>query len=157
MRLEPKQSGWVGKHRPWVRPRESLSLEQLEKDLGVPPPQVRVGFAFRRCVAEVAPTFDHLLRRAAADPELQPAPADQVRRARVLDHVERILVPHVDDGRSDLDAGRSGTDGREQREWRRELLGKMMDAEVRAVRAKFLRRYRQLDRLLENILRRTRR
>src|SRR3954471_9926670 len=111
MRLEPKQSGRVGKDRPRIRPGESFSFQKLEKDLGVTPTEVRVGSAFRRRVAEVTPPFDDLLRGAAADPELQPTVADQVGRARVLEHIERILVPHVDDGRSDLDAARSRADG----------------------------------------------
>ena len=61
MWLEPKQSGRVGKHRPWIRSRESLSLQQLEKNLGVLPAQVRVGSAFWWRVAEVTPPFDDLL------------------------------------------------------------------------------------------------
>lgn len=65
-------------------------------------------------VAEVTPTFDDLLWRAAADSELEPAVADQIGRARVLDHVERILVAHVDDARSDLDAARPRTDRRKK-------------------------------------------
>ena len=153
MRLEPKQSGRVGKHGPWIRPGESFSFQKLEKDLGVTPTHFRVGSAFRRRVAEVTPPFDDLLRGAAADPELQPAVADQVGRARVFDHVERILVPHVDDGRSDLDPPGSGADRREKREGRRELLGKVMNAKVCAVRTKFLRRHSQLNRLLQNITR----
>src|SRR3954466_11942780 len=76
MRLEPKQAGRVGKHRPWIRSRESLSFQKVEKNLGVLPTQVRVGAAFRWRVAEVTPPFDDLLWRAAADPELQPAVAD---------------------------------------------------------------------------------
>src|SRR5215218_6814697 len=145
MRLEPKQSGRVGKHRPWIRSRESLSFQKLEKNLGVMPTQVRVGSALRWRVAEVTPPFDDLLGGAAADPELQPAVADQVGGARVLDHVERILVPHVDHARPDLDAARSGADGREQRERRRELLGEVMYAKVCAVGTKLLRRHRELD------------
>src|SRR3954452_20852221 len=127
MRLEPKQPGRVGKHWPWIGPSESFSLQQPEKNLGVTTAQVRVGSTFRRHVAEVTPPVDDLLRRAAADSELEAAVADQVGRARVFDHVERILVPHVDDGRSDLDAARPRADGREKREGRRELLGKVMD------------------------------
>jgi hypothetical protein len=103
--------------------------------------------------AEVAPPFDDLLRRSAADPELEPAVADQVGRARVLDHVERILVPHVNDGRSDLYAARPGADGREKWERGRELLREVMDAKVCAVRTEFLCRHSQLDRLLQNIAR----
>jgi hypothetical protein len=42
------------------------------------PAQVGVGSTFRRRVAEVTPTFDDLLRRATADPELQPPVGNQV-------------------------------------------------------------------------------
>src|SRR3954466_1205786 len=78
MRLEPKQSGRVGKHRPWIRSSESSSFQQIEEDLGVTATHVRVGSVFRWCVAEVTPPFDDLFRGAAADAELQPAVADQV-------------------------------------------------------------------------------
>src|SRR5436309_7569497 len=126
MWLEAKQPGRVRKHRPWIRFSESFSLQQLEKDLGMTAAQVRVGSTFRRRVPEVTPTFDDLFRRAAADPELQSTIADQVSRACVLDHVERILVAHVDDGRSDLDAARPRADGRKKREGGRELLSEEM-------------------------------
>src|SRR5690348_3008237 len=125
MWLEPKQPGWVREHRPWIGPREPTPFQQLQKHLGVPTAQVRIGPAFWRHVTEVTPAFDDLLRRAATDPELEPAIADHVGRARILDHIERILVAHVDDRRSDLDAARPGADGRKQREGRRELLGKV--------------------------------
>src|SRR6476660_9615191 len=118
MRLESKQAGRVGKHRPWIRPSESFSLQQLEKHFGMTPAHVRVSSTVRWRVAEVTPTVNDLLRRAAADPELKPTFANQVGRARVLDHVERVFVPHVDDTGADLDAARPGTDGREQRERR---------------------------------------
>ena len=51
-------------------------------------------------------------------PELQPAARDQVGRAGVLRHVERVLVAHVDDGGADLDAARPRADRGEQRERR---------------------------------------
>src|SRR5512146_175803 len=117
------------------------------------PAHVRIRSTFRRCVAEVTPPFDDLLRRAAADPELEPAVADQVGRARVFNHVERIFVPHVDDGRSDLDAARAGANGREKWEGGSELLSKVMDTKVCAVRTELLGRHSQFDGLLENIAR----
>src|SRR5437764_11148375 len=138
MRLEAKEPGRVGEHRPRIRSGESFSLQQLEEDFGMTPAHVRVGLAFLRRVAEVTPPFDDLLGRAPADPELEPAAADEIRRARILDHVERILVPHVDDGGADLDATRPGADGGEQGEGRTELLGEVMDAEVCAVRTQLL-------------------
>src|SRR4051794_26142320 len=153
MRLQPKQPGRVGKHWPRIGPGESFSFQQLEKDLGMTTAKVRVGSAFRRRVAEMTPAVDDLLGRAAADPELEAAVADQVGPPRVLDHVEWILVPHVDDGRADLDTARPRADRREKRKGRRELLGKVMDAKVCAVRPKLLCRHSQLDRLLQNIAR----
>src|SRR3982750_3409489 len=153
MRFEAKQTGWVWKHWPRVRFSESFSLQQIEKDFGVASAQVCVGSPFRRCVTEVTPAFDDLLRRAATDSELEAAVADQVSRAGVLHHVERILVPHVDDGRSDLDATGPCADGREKREWGCELLREVMDAKVGAVSTKLLCRDGELDRLLQNIAR----
>src|SRR5689334_10713117 len=148
MRLEPEQARRVRKHRPWIWSRESFAFQQLEKNFRMSTAQIRIASTLWRRVAEVTPTFDDLLRRAAADPELQSAVADQIGRARVLDHVERILVPHVDHGRSDLDATRPGADGRKQREGGRELLGKVMNAKVCAIRPQLLGRHCQLDRLL---------
>src|SRR5215475_6809266 len=114
MRLEPKQPGRVGKHRPWIRSRESFSFQQLEKHFGMTPAHVRVGASLRWCVPEVAPPFDDLFWRATADPELEPPAADQIRRAGVLHHIERVFVPHVDDTGADLDAARPGADRGEQ-------------------------------------------
>ena len=102
-------------------------------------------------VAEVAPAVDHLLRRAAADPELQPAAGDEVRRARVLGHVQRVLVAHVDHGGADLDRARPRADGRKQRERRAELAREMVHAEVRAVGAQLLGGDGELDRLQQRV------
>ena len=41
-------------------------------------------------------------------PELEPAAGDEVGRTRVLGHVQRVLVAHVDDGGADLDAAWCG-------------------------------------------------
>src|SRR4051812_38220983 len=153
MWLEPKQPGWVREHGPRIGLGESFSLQQLEKDFCLTTAQVCVGSSLRRCVAEVTPAFDDLFRRAAADSELETAVADQIGRARVLHHVERILVPHVDDGRSDLDAARPRANGCEKREGGCKLLREVMHAKVGAVSAKLLCRDGQLDRLLQNIAR----
>ena len=88
----------------------------------------------------------------SGEPRLMPSwsrpPAMQVGRPSVLDHVQRVLVAHVDDGGADLDALRPGPDRGEQRERRRELLrAKWCTPEVGAVGAQLLDRLRQLDRL----------
>ena len=84
-------------------------------------------------------------------PELQPAARDDVRRARVLRHVQRILVAHVDDGRADLDRARSRADRRKQRKRRTELAREMVHAEVRAVGAQLLGGNGELDGLQQRV------
>ena len=104
-----------------------------------------------RHVAEVAEAVDDLLGRASADPELQPTAGDQVGGTGVLDHVQRVLVAHVDDGRTDLDPLRPGADRRQERERRRQLLGEVVDPEVGAVGAQVLDRLGELDRLDQRV------
>ena len=133
MRLGAKQPGRVREHRRRVGLGEPGAGQRLEEDLRVLAGHVGVGLALGRHVAEVAEAIDDLLGRAAADPELQATARDEVGGAGILDHVERVLVAHVDDGRPDLDALRPGADRRQERERRRELLGEVVDAEVGAV------------------------
>ncbi len=144
--------GGFGEHRPRVRLRETFAAQNLEQRprCGLPR-HVGVALAVGRRVAEVAPAVDHLLGRAPADPELQPAAGDQIGRPGVLGHVQRVLVAHVDDGGADLDPLSPRADGRQQRERRGELAREMVDAEVRAVGAQLLRRDRELDRLQQRI------
>jgi hypothetical protein len=153
MGLESKQSWGVGKHWSWIGSSEAFSSQKVEKDVGILPAEVGIGTPFGRRVAKVAPTLDHLLWGTAADPELQAAVADQVSRSRILDHVERIFVSHVDHGCSDFDPARSASDRREQREGGGELPRKVMHAKVCAVSAQLLRGDREVDRLLQNIAR----
>ena len=134
MRLEAQQAGRVGKHRLRIGLGEALAAQQFEEDLRVAPAHVGVGLPSGRRVAEIAPAVDHLLGRAAADAELQPAAGDEIGGARVLGHVERVFVAHVDDRGADLDALGLGADSREQRERRAKLAGEVMDAEIGAVR-----------------------
>jgi hypothetical protein len=77
---------------------------------------VGIGLAFGWLVAEVPEAVDHLLRRAATDPELESTASDQVGGPGIFDHVQRVLVAHVDDRRPDLDALGSGADRRQERE-----------------------------------------
>ena len=104
-------------------------------------------------VAERLGAVPGRLGRATTNAELKPAARKQVCCRRLLGHIERVLVTHVDDARSDLDTARSGADGREKREGRRQLLGKVVNAKVRAVGTKFLRRDRKFNRLLQDIAR----
>ena len=115
------------------------------------PRHVGIGLTLLRHVAEVAPAVDHLLRRPTADAELEPTARDQVGGARVLCHVQRILVAHVDHGRADLDLFRARAYRREQRERRAELSREMVHAEVRAVGAELLGGDRELDRLRQRV------
>src|SRR4051794_5937895 len=84
----------------------------------------------------MAPTIDDLFRRATAQPELEPSGADQVGGARLLGHVERVFVAHVDHRGAELDPARPGAHRREQRKGGGELASEMMDATIGAVRAK---------------------
>ena len=151
MRLEAQQARRIGEHRARIGLGKALALEHLEKHLGMAARHVGIGLALGRHVAEMPVAIDHLLGRAAADAELQPAAGDEVGRAGILGHVERVLVAHVDDGRADLDALGPRADRRQQRERRAELAGEMVDAEIGAVGAQFLGRHGQIDRLQQRV------
>jgi len=112
---------------------------------------VGVGLPVARHVAERLRAAERGLGRAAADPELQPAAADEVGGGGVLRHVERVLVAHVDDSGPDLDAARARADRGQQRERRRELPREVVDADERAVEAQLLGRLGELDRLHERV------
>ena len=120
------------------------------------PAHVGVTPSLRRVVAKMPPPIDHLLRRASADPELQPPTGDEVGCSRILYHVEWILVAHVDNGGADLDAPCPRAHRRQQREWRRELAREMVNPEVRAVRAKRLRGNGEIDGLQQRVCSRPR-
>lgn len=116
MWLQPQKAGRVGEHRSRVRFGKAFALQQFEEDLGMLPRHILFALAFSGAVTEVTPAVDHLFRRAAADAELQAAAGDEIGRTCVFSHVERVFIAHVDDAGTDLDALRSGADGREQRE-----------------------------------------
>ena len=151
MRLGAEQAGRVREHRGGVGLGEPGAGQRLEEDLGMLARHVGVGLALGRHVAEVAEAIDDLLGRSAADPELQTATRDEVGGTGVLDHVQRVLVAHVDDGRPDLDALGASADRRQERERRRELLGEVVDAEVGTVGTQVLDRLGELDRLDERV------
>ena len=93
----------------------------------------------------MTPPVDHLLGRAPADSELQPSASDEVGGARILDHVEGILVAHVDDRRADFDTASPGDHGRQQRKRRSKLAGEVVDAEIGPICAQLLRRDGQVN------------
>src|SRR6185503_9033898 len=76
---------------------------------------------------------------------------DEVGGAGIFDHVQRVLVAHVDDGRPDLDALGPSADSRQEWERRCQLLGKVVDAEVGAVGTQVLHRLGELNRLDERV------
>jgi hypothetical protein len=65
--------------------------------------------------------------RAPPDP---PSARDEVSRSRILDHIERVLVTHIDDRRADFDATCLRANGRQERERGRELSREVVNAEV---------------------------
>jgi hypothetical protein len=87
---------------------------------------------------------------------LQATAGDEVGRAGVLGHVERVLVTHVDHGGANFDAAGLRAGRRQQGEWRGKLAGEMMDPEERAVRAELFGRDSEVDGLQEHVRRRTR-
>ena len=117
---------------------------------------VGIGHPLGRGVTEVAPSVDHLLGRAAADAQLQASAGDEVGRTSVLRHVQRVLVPHVDDRGADLDPLGLRADSRQQRKGRAELAGEVMHTEVSPVRAELLGGDGQVDRLQQRVGRRSR-
>ena len=104
----------------------------------------------------MAVALDDLFRRPATDPQLQAAAGNQVGRARVLGHVVRVLVAHVDDGRPDLDAAGPRPNRGQQGKGRCELPREVMHAEIGTVRAELFGSDRQLDGLEERVGRRSR-
>src|SRR4051812_1343807 len=154
MRLGTEQTGRVGEHRGGIGLCKAGTRQRLEEDLRVLARHVGICLALCGRVAEIAEAIDDLLRRSSADAELEAAAGDQIGRSGVLDHVERVLVAHVDDGGADLDALRASADRCQKREGRRELLSEVVYAEVGAVGAEVLDRLGQLDRLDQRVRRR---
>src|SRR6202035_2532976 len=70
VRLKRQQTWRIREHRTRVRLSEALAAEQVEKFFRMSPAHVRVGLTFAQLVAEIAPSIDNLLRRAAADSQL---------------------------------------------------------------------------------------
>jgi len=66
-------------------------------------------------------------------PSCKRPPEIQVGGPRILCHIERVLVAHVDHGGADFDPAGPCTNGGKQRERRRKLVGEVMNPEIRAV------------------------
>jgi hypothetical protein len=82
----------------------------------VPPAHSGIVLAFNRTVAEIAPPIDYLFGRTAADSQLQAPAGDEIRRAGILRHVVRILIPHVNHRGADFNVSRLGADSGKERE-----------------------------------------
>jgi hypothetical protein len=80
-----------------------------------------------------------------------PSAGDEVSGARVLGHIERVLVAHIDDGRAEFDLLGFSACGSEEREGRRQLTGKVVDTEIGAIRTQFLSRHGKVDRLQKRV------
>src|SRR4249920_1402910 len=154
MGLEAQQPRRIGKHGPRVGFRKARALQPFEEHFSVTPRHVGRRLAVTRRIAEIPPAVDHLFRRSAADAQLQTPTSDDVRGTRILGHVHRVFVAHVDDGGPDLNRLRARADGGEERERRAELACEVVHAEVRAVEAQLFGRYGELDRLQKGIGRR---
>ncbi len=120
------------------------------------PGHSRVVLTLIRVVVKISPAIDDLLRRTAADSELEPAGSDQVRSAGVLRHVMRILIAHVDDRGADFNLSCFSADRRKQRKRRRQLAREMMNAEVGSIHSQALSLDGEIDGLEESISRRAR-
>ena len=128
-----------------IRLRESLAAEQREKFFAVPPAHGCVVFAFGRTVAKIAPSFDDLFGRTTADSQLQTSSGNEIRRASILRHVVRVLIPHVDHCGADFNASRLRADRGEQRERGRQLPCEMMNTKVRSVHSQALGLHREVN------------
>ncbi len=131
--------------------REAFAAQEIEEYLRVAAPHAGVILTFGGLITEISPSIDDLLGRSSADAQLQAPACDEIGSAGVFDHVERVLVTHVDHRRSDLDAAGLCADGCEQWKRRSELPGEMMDAKIRPVCAQLLGCNGQLDRLQKRI------
>lgn len=89
----------------------------------------------------MTPAINNLLRGAAADAELQATAGNQIRRARILGHVHRVFVTHVDHAGADFDGFRFCTNSGQQRERRAKLSGEVVHAEIGAVCPQLLSRH----------------
>ena len=78
MRLEAQQPRRIGKHRLRIGLGKTFAAQQVQKHLRVAPAHVGIALAVGRAIAKIAPAVDHLLRRAAADAELEPPAGDEI-------------------------------------------------------------------------------
>ncbi len=81
MRLDAQEAGRVGEHGARVRLGKAFALQHFKEDFRMAAAHVGIRLAFFRLIAEIAPAFDHLLGRTAADAELKTATGNKVRSA----------------------------------------------------------------------------
>jgi hypothetical protein len=137
----------------WIGLSEAFAVQQLEKLFGMPPAHIRIILAILRTEAEMTPTFDDLLGRAAADPQLQASAGYEIRRAGVLGHVVRILIPHIDHCCADFDFSRLRPNRSKQRKWGCKLLCEVMNTEVGSVHSHALGLDGKINGLQEHVSR----
>ncbi len=152
LRLDGQAAADPGAGRVGVR--DGRAADRGQERLGLAPGAVRVGLALGVDVAERLGPAQRDLRRSPAHPELQPPAADQVGGRRLLGHVERVLVAHVNDRGADLDPASAGGDRRQQRERGGQLALEVMHADERAVHADLLGGLGQLNGLEQRVRRR---
>ena len=117
----------------------------------MPPAHARIVLAVDREVAKIAPPFDYLLGRTAADSQLQSPASDQIRSASVFRHGMRVLIPHVDHCGAKFNLVRPGTDCSEQREGGCQLLREVMNAEVSPIYSQALSLNREINGLQQRV------
>ena len=77
-------------------------------------------------------------------------------RARILGHVVRILIPHINHCGADFNFSRLGADRGQKREWRSQLPRKMMNAKIRSVQSQALSLHGEVNGLQKRVSRRSR-
>ncbi len=112
---------------------------------------IRFVFPFLRDIAKVTPAINHLLRRAAANSQLQTPARDQIRRPGILRHVHWVFIPHVDHAGTDFEGFGFCAYRRQQGERRAELAGKVVHTEISAIGTQLFSGHGQVDGLQQRV------
>src|SRR5690348_1644291 len=122
----------------------------------MPPGHACVILAFVRAITEITPPIDYLLGRTTADSQLQAPAGDQIRSAGIFGHIVRILIAHVDYCGANFDISCLSTDCGKERERRRQLPRKVMNAKVRSIYPQTLGLNSEVNGLQKRVGRRSR-